>query len=1074
MKKPKLSQTLLSRALAGGLACTATMLAIPVNAAVNIPDLPLQSGSRVPPNIMFILDDSGSMEFTAMPESRDDETNRAGDSTPALRDTIQDRSVVHNSIYYDPRVDYLPWIKADGSRYTGGMDYKNVYTHPEMLDKDNGVVRWDGRTPNLHENLSSEIQTFYVRRDVGSEANNYGYYKYTIDRDSTITRCEWNGTEWDACVPALPVATRLINGESVSNTTALELKNFATWYSYHRTRMKVAKAGASEAFYGLSSGFRVGYDTIWNRPVNKTSGNAPAFPIPVNTDKGKFSGANKQSWFGYLHAATANSSTPLRGALSRAGRYYETSAPWTDGTGTPEIFCRQSFAILTTDGFWNDNSGYNNIAKNADGAAGPPYQDGFFDTLADIAMYYWQNDLRPTLEDPETEPKRQLMNTFSVSIGLQGTLNPETDLPLLEAGTLNWPNPMDREDEERIDDLWHAAVNGRGKFVTANNSEAFREGLASALATIAKLTSSRSSLSANSTSVSEGTLIFQSRYTTGDWSGDVRAFEYTSAGLNTDPKWNATIPAWGMRKIFTEGSISFPNTAQQGALGTNLVNYLKGERTNENSPFRARSGVLGDIVHSTTVFVEGKPATLAGVDTDDTIYVGANDGMLHAFNADDGKERFAYVPGGLNLAHLAEYADKDYVHRFFVDGAITVTDRKQTPGENHLVAALGRGGKGLFSLDVSNPESFQSTDLNWDQTWTTDATTSSWSNVDKNRMGYILGKPLIAMTNDGRQSVIVGNGVNSNNGTAALFVIDLETGAVKKSIPVTDTAIDNGLMNLRGLDLDGDSTVDAIYGGDLRGNLWKFDLRSGTAAGWKLDYKVIQVKDGTGGGAKNQPITGGLSVAFDPTSYRVWIVFGTGQLFNEGDLDSKDVQSLYGVIDPGSASSAPVLRSDLQLRKIDVETEDKRAFEQYGLLPPGKKGWVIDLVTPTGVKQGERVTSAVQIVDGQVRMTSQIPADGVCSKGGTGWLYAFDAFTGTSTQKPPIDTDGDGDLSDENIGTPGRGTGGMKNEDGMLGDMLDLGDPSFTGDTGGGPPKPVRLPKAILTGRISWQEKVGE
>lgn len=1069
MKKPKLSQTLLSRALVGGMACTASMLAIPVSAAVNIPDLPLQSGSRVPPNIMFILDDSGSMEFTAMPASRDDRAS-------ALGDNIRHRSVVHNSIYYDPNVTYLPWIKADGSRYTGGMDYGDVYTHPELLGKDDGVVRWDGVAANLPENLYSSEQTFYVRRPVGSAANNTGYYKYRITTAGQVLRCEWNGSVWTACLGQLPVATRLIGGVAVANTEALERKNFATWYSYHRTRMKVAKAGASEAFYGLSSGFRVGYDTIWNRPVNNTSGNTPAFPIPVNTDRGRFSGANKQNWFNYLHGATGNSSTPLRGALSRAGRYYQTEAPWTDGAGTPEISCRQSFAILTTDGFWNDNSGYNNIAENADGAAGPPYQDGFFDTLADIAMYYWQNDLRPTLQDPETEPKRQLMNTFSVSIGLQGTLNPETDLPLLEAGTLNWPNPMDREDEERIDDLWHAAVNGRGKFVTANNSEAFRAGLASALAAIAKLTSSRSSLSANSTAVSEGTLIFQSRYTTGDWSGDVRAFEYTPAGLNPDPKWTATIPAWGMRKIFTEGSISFPNTAQQGALGTNLVNYLKGERTNENVLFRARSGVLGDIVHSTTVFVEGEPKLLTETDTDDTIYVGANDGMLHAFDADNGKERFAYVPGGLNLAHLAEYADKDYTHRFFVDGAITVTDRKQTPGENHLVAALGRGGKGLFSLDVSNPETFQSADVSWDQTWTTDPSTSTWGTTDKNRMGYVLGKPLIALTNDGRQSVIVGNGVNSTTGTAALFVIDLETGDVKKSIPVTGSATDNGLMNVRGLDVDGNGTVDSVYGGDLLGNLWKFDLSAGGSGAWKLAYKVIQAKDGTGAGAKNQPITGGLSVAFDSSNYNVWIVFGTGQLLNEGDLDTKDVQSLYGVIDPGSATGTnpAVTRNDLQLRRIDVETADKRAFEQYGLLPPGKKGWVIDLVTPAGVKQGERVTTSAQIVDGQIRMTSQIPADGICSKGGTGWLYAFDAFTGTSTQKPPIDTDGDGDLSDENIGTPGRGTGGMKNEDGMLGDMLDLGDPSFIDDTGASTPKRVRLPKALLTGRISWGERVGE
>src|SRR3546814_739987 len=128
-----------------------------------------------------------------------------------------------------------------------------------------------------------------------------------------------------------------------------ELQNFANWYQYHRTRNKMAKAGASEAFGRLSANYRVGFDTIWNGGGSAiTAGDTPAYPIPVGTGGGLFTGTNRADFYSRLQGAGASGSTPLKGALQRAARYFQTDDPWKDSNGN-ELTCRQNYAILTTD-----------------------------------------------------------------------------------------------------------------------------------------------------------------------------------------------------------------------------------------------------------------------------------------------------------------------------------------------------------------------------------------------------------------------------------------------------------------------------------------------------------------------------------------------------------------------------------------------------------------------------------------------------------------------------------------------------------------------------------------------------
>ncbi|MFO0449551.1 MAG: pilus assembly protein, partial [Pseudomonadota bacterium] len=672
-----------------------------LTAAANSPitEVPLLAGANVPPNVWFILYDSCSMDFTCMPGSGSSCSEIPNVSGP----NIKLLTYVRNTIYYNPNITYQPWRGADGN-LLANTPYSAAFTSTELAS---------GATTNL----AGADQVFYVpKSDTADQSAASGYFRFQLRSDANgglIRRCEWRtGTTWDiGCVDLSSVTWG-----STTRTTAQERQNFATWYSFHRSRMKVAKAGASDAFADLPEDIRVGYNTIWNRST---------FRIPVGTDGGKFAGTNRTTWFSRLQAAIADNATPLRGALGTARTYFaETgdTGPWGPGTGSTQLACRQNFAILTTDGFWNGDGGWN--TTNEDNSAGTamtgpngetytyspvrPFMDNWGGTLADQAMVNWRTDLRTDMTNnvpysPANPAFWQHLVTFGISIGLQGTLNPDVDLPALTSGTKTWPDPTDAEDLHRIDDLFHASVNGRGDFVAATDPKAFRDGLGAALATIVTRTLSNSNVATNSTSFSSGTQIFQAGFVSGQWSGELSAFPLTASGVGATPTWRASpaFPSWASRRIFTSSGgagQTFPTVAQNTTLTADVVSYLRGDRSKEiqnGGTLRDRVHVLGDIINSSPIH---DPVT-------NTVFVGSNDGMLHAFSGVNGAEQFAYVPAGLDFANLKTFADKDYKHRFFVDGQVVVSSRRQTPSKSIVVGALGRGGKGVFALDATSPGS---------------------------------------------------------------------------------------------------------------------------------------------------------------------------------------------------------------------------------------------------------------------------------------------------------------------------------------------------------------------------------
>ncbi len=1045
--------------LAPLLACLVTLLGLPAHAAVSLPDTPMQTNNGVPPNIWFILDDSGSMGNTYMPDD-------VPDTTPTR---IETQTYTRNTIYYNPSSTYRGWQNADGS-FMADTPYTSAYNSTTTAS--------GGRT-----DLGDSTQTFYIPfANITDFADSRQYTRYQFRTDGTATRCVWqtnNPVGYNNC--ANNVTTFSWPG-GVTRNLAQEQQNFANWYSYHRTRTKVAKAGVSYAFndpsvFNADSDYRVGFTTIWRRNE---------FRIPVTNNNGLFKGndpgENRRVWFDRLFGATASSTTPLIPALTRAGQYFEetgANGPWGPQATASQFECRQNFSILTTDGFWNngntnvgnsDNSGGASVTR-PDGppftyTASRPFMDSWSNTLADVAMDYWKRDLRAdlinTVPASASNPAFwQHMVTFGISIGLKGTLDPKVDLPALTSGAKVWPNPMDNEDLERIDDLFHASVNGHGAFVAAGNPDEFAEGLGNALRAIAARRGSGSNATVTGTSTSAGTKVFQAKFFSSQWSGEIQAYPVTGAGVDTsNPLWTATIPTIASRKIYTHNGsagATFPTSTQTAALSSSVAAYIRGDRTEEpqfnvTGTMRNRTSLLGTIVNSSPTYVKTSSSV-------DTVYVGANDGMLHAFNAADGVERFGYVPRGIDLDKLKEFSEPGYGHRFFVDGPLVTSTDRELSGQTVLVGTLGRGGKGLFALDVTDPTVFGPSKVLWDKDGTFDSD-----------VGQILSKPLIAKLNNGSTALIVPNGLNSSNEHAVLFVLDLVTGALIKKIDtgVGSAAASNGLSAPRGWDADGNGTVDIIYAGDLRGNLWKFDLSDSNKNQWKVANNRPMYAPTVG---LTQPITGGVTIAIDPATDKRWVFFGTGRLLGNSDITDTSRQTWYGVIDDEAATSS-VTRTGMTSRDISIYDAPTRtrAFQPNSGLPGGSKGWYIDLDLPPGnTLEGERMVGDQQIVKNALIAASIIPSTNNPCLPGRGYVNAIDAFTGTSLLTGLFDSNRDGQFGNDTLGAGNTAVGsidlgvGMITDPALLDRLLVAGGSLATLAS-------TPLDPALYGGRISWRE----
>ncbi len=886
-------------------------------------------------------------------------------------------------------------------------------------------------------------------------------------------------------------------------TYAEEMTNFANWYSYYAIRMNSMKTSVGRAFAQLSGdSIRIGYATI--NTGSQTIDGVSSTGAMVRGVR-EFTGTDKQNWFTSFYNTNTNGSTPLRQAMESVGDYYsrtDSRGPWgtyPEDASTTELSsahasCRQSYQLLSSDGYYN---GSDPSVGDADGTDGPaistpsswantavlPYKDtGSTNSLADVAMYYWKNDLRTNLDNiVETSAKDdafwQHMVTFTLGFGLEGVLDPDTDLPDITSGTLSWPSAGSHQ----IDDMWHAAVNGRGQFFSVSDPSALVTAIQDVFSDITDRTSSAASVAIDTAVTQTNRAVYQARFYSGDWTGTLKEYPIDlDTGVIGNENWDAqteiSAQNWDTgRYVATWDAVSSPNdgvpfrwanlnTTQQTALnkdslgttdslGSSRVDYVRGDSV---SGFRSRStGVMGDIVHSSPIYVGGpnKSYTSSSYTTfkntnasrTPAIYVGANDGMLHAIKAADGTELFAYVPNAI-IDQLPKLTSTGYTHQYFVDGPVTVEDVQiSSAWKTVLVGALGSGGKAVYALDITDPDlsggtnAAKETDL---------ASKVLWEFTEAD-LGYVHGEVAIAQMANGDWAAIFGNGYNSTDdgtgtGKATLYIVDISNGSIIKEFNVGSgtSGTPSGMAAPLPVDVNGDTVVDYIYAGDLDGNIWKFDVSSSTTSSWGsafvqsgVDKPLFTATDASG---NSQPITSRVDVGRHPGGSGYMVYFGTGKYLEDADNSSigQNTQAFYGVWDkdtsdvPFSSHAATVYDRDFLLEQtIDYQfdatatlraarvTSDNSVTWHYGTgnptivsgTPDAHLGWYLDLQNPSNsnANEGERVITNPILIAGRIIFATFLPPEDVCSGGGDSWIMELDADDGSRLDESVWDIDKD-------------------------------------------------------------------
>lgn len=562
-------------------------------------------------------------------------------------------------------------------------------------------------------------------------------------------------------------------------------------------------------------------------------------------------------------------------------------------------------------------------------------------------------------------------------------------------------------------------------------------------------TSSASALAASSRRLQEGSLIYQALFDSSDWSGDVRAFAVAADGSLSSARWrtftsmpSSTTGAPPTRTLLTyDGSVGRSFTWESLTLAQQQ-SFLAGDETlaahlehararfdwlrggndgavlSDGEKLRIRSRLLGDVVNANLLYVgaqdhgyyvpndagvTGEPAdsysdyVIIKAARTPLVVFGANDGMLHALRADNGTERFAYVPSSLYPRRtitpgatpgLAALSASDYSHRFYVDGSLGLGDVYDGDWKTFIAGGFGYGARGIFALDVTD-ESFGPADVLWEHGAPDSSVATDW----KNHLGHIFGEPTIARLMDGSNSLYVtlfGNGYASNDGRASLNIVNAKTGVLVKQIPVSDASSGNGLSTAA-VFLDSTRHVTHVYAGDLRGNLWKFDLSSKQSNQWSASLLFAA---GTA-----QPITSKVRVVSHPEGGR-FVVFGTGRYLYAGDHGNSDLQTLYGIWDNnanGAVQKSALLRQDW----VDSGAAGFRALSQSAINWTTNKGWYVDL--PAG---GERVLSAPSISKDRAVFTTFTPSSTSCAYGDS-WVIGVDLWSGGRLRYSLFDVNND-------------------------------------------------------------------
>ena len=754
------------------------------------------------------------------------------------------------------------------------------------------------------------------------------------------------------------------------------------------------------------------------------------------------------------------------------------------------------------------------------------------------------------------------------------TTNPVTALAAVEtaAGTLNsdgvetymigFALPVGT-DPTALDAI--AAAGGTGTAYLANDPATLQTTFDSIFSDILAKTGASSSAATNSASLSTNSFVYQARFNSGDWSGQLFAKTINLDGtIDSSPAWDAavklTAKSASARVIMTydrDNQDGMPFrwsdidgltdttaktalntnvlTATNDGLGSDRVDFIRGGTGGSSAAlFRSdRIGKLGDIIHSTPYYVGPPSAGYSGTDyaafvtakasRTPMIYAGANDGMLHGFDAstgtEKGEEKLAYIPREVypNLSRLTGdgYGTSTLPHRYTVDGSPMVADVYYSSSwKTVLAAGLNAGGQGIYALDVTNPSLFSeataASTVLWEFTDEDDADLC-YTYVDPTNNLLTGQSAQIAKMANGKWAVIFGNGYNnteadgfaSSTGNAYLYIAFIEEGLdgawtsgtdyIKIDTGEGSTTTPNGLATPTPIDIDGDGDIDMIYAGDLLGNLWKFDVSASSTGSWgnpiSGNKALFIAKDSSN---NLQAITSAPIVTRHPKGGYM-VGFGTGKYMEIADLSSTSTQTFYGIRDQGSVISS---RSDLVEQTVLDEqlivdntvtpsiTSKYRITSSHTVDYDSEEGWFMDLP-----ESGERVDVTPIIRDGRFVFVTRTPSTLPCTSGGDSWLMELDYLSGGRLEISPFDVIHDGvinetdyvtltitnlDGSTTDIKVPVSGyrsnTGGMVSSPTVI--KTDNPDEEFKilANSNGELDSELESAQTDFSGRVSWKE----
>ncbi|GAB3685992.1 PilC/PilY family type IV pilus protein [Salinisphaera aquimarina] len=943
---------------------------------------------------------------------------------------------------------YYCYFRFFGTEYGYGPDYQLSRLGDIPTGSDETVTNTGNR------NISYFPATFYLKaandRKEGDASlpANYGY-----KADRTV---EGKGPNGETLVGYE------IKPDNFTSPAAYTkaIQSFANWFTFYRKRNLATRGGIVAAFDRIND-IRVGSCTINNRnnltmkDLDDQDQRAQFYSNIFNIDYSGNRGTPNREAIQHLGRQLEGKGRGDLPSIITAPCQRNFAILFTDGYSNPDT----GSGVGNVDG--NYRSPFADSRSNTMADIAMKYYTDL--DVAEKGILRVSEECKKPNPDPRLDCETDLhMSTFGVTLNQTGTIfndfenhaaqnnNPYSNPPA-------WPDVNSGgRSKKQIDDLWHATINTRGQLLNAETPAEIADKFTTALERILGDTGSATSVSLDSSSLTTDSAAYQAKFVAGAWTGNLYALPQTGTdGEFGDQSWDAADRLTNHKNpddrvilTRTRSNCGNSNAARTTVplrfnrlrngcpeLTETELNFVRGVRTDERASggtLRNRNNnILGDIVHSDPLYVgapnrvrypndwndllyDGNERTAediaepyinfaqgAAASRSPTIYVGANDGMLHGFDAKTGDERIAFIPGAV-LSGLSTLTQSNYKHRYYVDdspasGDVIIDNAWHTV----LVGALGAGGRSVYALDITKPDDFSENNADQIVQW----------EFEDDELGYSFGQPSIVRLHDGRWAAVFGNGYNSDGGKAQLFIVDIKDGSLIKridtgvgstgsssqngnsngngkgngnnkidicllgitvSIPLPaleaklaqgatrgacgsdDDAKKNGLGEVFPVDLDGDFITDYIYAGDLQGNVWKFDLTSKSRNDWKVGLDGDPLFTATDSDGTPQPITTQPQVAVHSygRSYGVMVYFGTGKYLEENDREAKvdTINTFYGIqdVDVFTFNDGPTGNPTYQTALVS-DIPKSRLQAQTILETPTKNGDVYRLVSDNPV-----------------------------------------------------------------------------------------------------------------------------